>query len=63
LRERSTDQKAGAAARGRGLAGVIASSAECVVWWSTVEKFAGGNDGFNPVFSETEEVRVKYVSK
>jgi len=42
LLERSTDQKAGAAARGRGLAGV---SADCVVWWSTVEKFGGGNDG------------------
>jgi len=42
----------------RGVAGVIASSADGVVWWCTDEKFGGSNDGFSPVFRETEEVRV-----
>ena len=45
------DEKAGAAARGRGLAGVTTRRADKGVVWVVVyniEKFGGGSGGFNP---------------
>jgi len=49
LQERFTNQKASATARGRGLAGVTARSADGVAWWCTTEKFDGGSGGFEEV--------------
>jgi len=54
------DEKATAAARGRGITGVTMRHAdERVVWWCTIEKFGRGSGRFNLGFGATE---VRFVT-